>query len=645
MAEVKKFKTESKKILELMINSIYTNKDVFLRELISNASDAIDKYHYLSLQNDKLPINNNHQIMITIDKENRTIMIEDDGIGMSHDELISSLGTIARSGSEEFVKKLASENSDAKEIEIIGRFGVGFYSAFMVASLVEVKTRSLLSEKGYTFTSNGIDEYTIEENNKETSGTMVILHLREKTEDFDYDKYLNDWQIKNLVKKYSDYIRYPINMIMTKTVEVDHHHEEEECECEEHEPVYEEVSEMETLNSMIPLWKKNKNDISEEDYNNFYTDKFYDAYPPLVNILMNVEGKLEYTALLFIPSHAPYNLYSEDYEKGLQLYSKGVFVMDKCKELIPDYLRFVRGLVDSSDLDLNISREVLQKSKVLHDIAQNLEKKILSRLDSLLKEDRDKYEEFFKNYGLHLKFGIYSSYGMKKDELADLLLYKSIKHDKMITLKEYVSEMKEGQNAIYYASAKSASEVNAMPQADLLKKRDYDCLVLSDNVDEFVMNLMQEYDSKPLKSVNQGDLGLLDEEEVKNLDSLQEQKKPFLDAIKNVLGDKVAEVRISKRLSDSPCCLVSSDGLSFEMEKVLSKNPTAEDVHAEKILELNPNHELFKALESLFYTNPIELNDYADLLYNQALLMEGFGVENPVEFSNKMCKLMVKSIK
>ena len=638
MAETIKFKTESKKILELMINSIYTNKDVFLRELISNASDAIDKYHYLSLTGKDLPMKNDYEINIEIDKKHRLLKISDNGIGMTHDELIDSLGTIAKSGSKDFMEKIAKlKNEEVKDIDIIGQFGVGFYSAFMVASEIEVNTRSLLDSKGYKFDSKGEDDYTIEEIDKEDSGTEVILHLRKKTDEFDYDKYLEEWQIKDLVKQYSDYIRYPIKMETTKR--------EKTPDSTDEDPKYEDVKSIETLNSMMPIWKKNKNDVTDAEYNEFYHNKFYDYKDPAMHMLVNIEGKLEYTALLYIPSAAPYDLYSEKYEKGLQLYSKGVFIMDKCKELIPDYLKFVKGLVDSSDLDLNISREMLQKSKVLHEIEENLEKKIVAKLESLKKDDFDKYVEFFKNFGLHLKFGIYESYGLKKDLLKDLIIYSSINEEKMIGFKEYVEKMPKDQEYIYYASGKTKEAILAMPQMDLVKKHGYDVLILNDNVDEFLMNILMDYDGKKFKSINQGDLDILDKDEAKKIEELNETKKPFLEAMKNALASKVSDVRLSKRLTDSACCLVSSDGISFEMEKVLAENPAGSDAKAEKILELNPNHDLFKALEKLYYDSPLEINEYADLLYDQALLMEGFNLDNPVEFSNKMTNLMIKALK
>ncbi len=666
MAEVMQFKTESKRLLELMINSIYSNKEIFIRELISNASDAIDKYHYLSLTEDKLPKKNDYEIILSIDKENKTLTITDNGIGMTHDELINSLGTIAKSGSLEFMEKLKEANKESSDIDIIGQFGVGFYSAFMVAKKIEVRTRSLYDEKGkgYLFTSTGEDTFSIEEIDKEDSGTEITLYLRDNNEEYDYDDFLDTWKIKDLVKRYSDYVRYPIKL--KKIVEVEENDDnaqdasnddnQSNDEKEEDKKKSSKKSkakkkakekqttiEYETLNSMIPIWKRNKNEVEDKDYNEFYKSKFYDAYDPSMHILVNVEGKVNYTTLLFIPSKAPYNLYSEKYEKGLQLYCKGVFIMDKCKELLPDYLRFVKGLVDSSDLDLNISRELLQKSKVLKDIADNVEKKIVSKLEGLMKSDFDQYLEFYKNYGLNLKFGAYEDFGAKKDLLKDLILYNSVNEEKMISFKQYVEKMKEDQKFIYYVSAKNKESVMAMPQMDVIKKHGYDVLILTDDVDEFLIRILGKYDEKEFKSINQGDLDLLDDESNEKIKELNEEKKPLLDAIKEALKDDVKDVILSKRLTDSAVCLVSSDGLSFEMEKVLSAMPNNQGMKAERVLEINPNHPLFNALENIYLNDPTSIKNYADLLYSQALIMEGFSVKDPVEFSNKMCELMIKS--
>ena len=632
MSETKKFKTETKRLLDLMINSIYTNKEIFLRELISNASDAIDKYHYTSLTNDKLEAKD-YEIRITLDKENRTITISDNGIGMTHDELVEHLGTIAKSGSLEFMKKLEEENKS--EVDIIGQFGVGFYSAFMVAKKVLVKTKSPFDDKAYSFISEGTETYKLDEIEKESTGTDITLYLRDNTEEDNYDIYLEQYKIENLVKKYSDYVRYPIKM-MCKRMNPTY---DEEGKFKESVETFEDT----TLNSMIPLWKKNKSEIKDEDLNNFYKDKFSDYEDPMFSMHVNVEGNLTYNALLFIPKKVPYDLYSENYEKGLKLYTKGVFIMDKCKELIPDYLKFVKGLVDSADLSLNISREILQQNKQLSSISKNIEKKIISELAKTMKNDYEKYKEFFKSYGVYLKYGIYENYGEKKDDLKDLLIYKTVNEEDYISLKTYVNHMKDNQKCIYYASASNKEQVLSMPQLDLLKKKGYDCLILSDGVDEFTMSILNKYDDFELKNINQGDLDILDEDEKEELKKQEESNKDFLEAIKKELDGKVTDVILSKRLVDSPVCLTSKDGLSFEMQKVLNAIPNGSDAKAEKVLEINPNHELFNALKKAYDKN--ELTDYVDLLYNQALLMEGFPIENPVEFSNKMCKLMISNLK
>ena len=640
MAEVKEFKTESKRLLDLMINSIYTNKEIFLRELISNASDAIDKYHYLCLKDGKVDAID-HFIQIETNKENRTLTITDNGIGMDYDELVNNLGTIAKSGSKEFIEKMNEGNdSKEKEIEIIGQFGVGFYSAFMVAKELIVETRSMHSDKAYRFTSTGTETYEIEEINKKDVGSKITLFLRDKTDDYDYDKFLDEYEIESLVKKYSDYVKYPIKMEVKEVVN------KKDADGKEIENETEEVTVNKTLNSMVPLWKKAKGDVTEEMLNEFYKSKFYDYLDPMISLQVNTEGMISYNALVFIPTKPPYDLYSEKYEKGLQLYTKGVFIMEKCKELIPDYLRFVRGLVDSSDLSLNISREILQQNKQLEKIASSLEKKILAELNRLKENEFDKYVKFFDAYGLNLKWGVYENYGANKDKLKDLLLYKSINQDNYISLKQYVEQMKEKQEFIYYVSASNKDQVLAMPQMDLIKKQGYDVLILKDNIDEFVMTILKEYDGKQFKSINQGDLDLLSKEEKDELEKVKEEKEPLINKLKEILKDQVKDVVISKRLTSSPVCLVSSDGLSFEMEKVLAQNPVSSDAKADKILEINPNHDLFKAIEKIYNENDeSSLEDYAELLYSQALLMEGFKLKDPVKFSDTMCKLMIKASK
>lgn len=639
MSERKKFKTETKRLLDLMINSIYTNKEIFLRELISNASDAIDKYHYLSLQDEKLVKRNDYKIKIEVNPEERTITISDNGIGMTHDELVNNLGTIASSGSLEFIKKLENnEINKDEEIDIIGQFGVGFYSAFMVAKKVEVSTKSPYSEVAYLFTSKGEDSYVLDEITKEENGTSIKLFLRENTEEEDYDEFMSEWVIKSLVKKYSDYIRYPILM------NCKHSEPLKDSEGNVIEGKYNEYYSEDTLNSMIPLWKKNKSEVSKEDLNTFYKSKFNDHQDPLLATYINVEGMISYSALVFIPSKAPYDLYSEKYEKGLQLYTKGVFIMDKCKDLIPDYLRFAKGLVDSSDLSLNISREMLQQDRQLKKIQTNIEKKIINELESLKQNDFDKYLEFFKNYGVNLKFGIYENYGDKKDLLKDLLIYYTLENsEKPITLKEYKEKMKEGQEYIYFASGSSKEAVLAMPQLDLLKKKGYDVLVLTDSVDEFAIMMLEEYDGVKFKSISQGDLDVLDDEEKQKIEELKETKKPLLDSLKDALEGEVSDVKLSERLVDSPVCLVSGEGISFEMERALSQNPVGNSLKATRILEINPNHELFNAIEKAYEENPETLKNYAKLLLNQALLIEGMPINDPVEFSKLMCELMIKA--
>lgn len=638
MSETKKFKTETKRLLNLMINSIYTNKEIFLRELIANASDAIDKYHYLSLTNDQLEKRNNYQIFLAINKENRTISISDNGIGMTKDELIDHLGTIAKSGSKEFQEKLNHDNvSPEDEREIIGQFGVGFYSSYLIADLVEVETLSPFSNEAYKFTSDGIEQYSLDESTKDSVGTTITLHLRSNDEDNNYDEYLDEFTIRSLVKKYSDFIRYPIMMDCVKS---EPKLDDDGNETDE----YVDIIQTETLNSMIPVWKKNKSDVSQEEINEFYKNKFYDYQDPLNHYQYSVEGNITYTALLFIPKKAPYDLYSEKYEKGLQLYTKGVFIMDKCKELLPDYLRFIKGIVDSSDLSLNISREMLQHDKQLSKIATNLEKKVVKHLQELQNDEPEVYKEFFEALGINIKFGIYNSYGEKNDLLKNLLMYKSLNTDTLISLDDYVREMKEGQKYIYFAAADSKDALLAMPQMDAIKNKDYDVLLLTDDVDEFVLKVLQKYNDFEFKSINQGDLDLLSDEEKENAKKLTEEKQPLLDKITKSLNGKVKQVVISNRLTDSPICLVSGDGISFEMEKTLSSLPNGSDIKAERILELNANHPIFNVLENI-QDDEDKLTDYTNVLLNQALLLEGFKVENPNEFIEKMCKIMIEATK
>ena len=635
MAEEIKFKTETKRLLDLMINSIYTNKDIFLRELISNASDAIDKHHYLTLTNPEVKPND-YEIMVMTNKDDKTITISDNGIGFTYDELKDNLGTIAKSGSKEFVEKLDEKNK--ADVDIIGQFGVGFYSAFIVGKEVEVLTKSPKSDKAYIFRSEGLDSYTIDECQKDTDGTTIIIHLKDDTDDVKYSEYLDEWKVKELVVKYSDYIRYPIKAYVTEW-------EETEEKDDKGNPKQVEVKKLKTLNSMVPLWKKNKSDITDEMLENFYKEKFMYWQAPLMSMQFNVEGLISYNSLLFIPKKSPMNLYSQDFERGLQLYTKGVFILDKCKELIPDYLRFVRGLVDTSDLSLNISREMLQDDRTLKKIASNLEKKILGELANTLKNDRPKYETFYDEYGVSLKYGCYEDYGMNKDKLKDLLLFKTLKEDKYVTLDEYVKAMPEDQKEIYYAAGKDRDSVISLPYLDQLKKKGYDCLICTEAVDEFLFSVLQDYNEKKFKSVNTGDLNLLDEEESKKIDEIKEEKKDLLTAIKEALKDDVSDVVLSKRLTDNAVCLTSKNNVSIEMEKVLEAQNNSYGAKAEKVLEINPNHEVFKAVENAYSKNPTDIKKYAEFLFNNALIVEGLPVKDNQEFAKTMCELFVNANK
>lgn len=629
MKETKKFKTETKRLLDMMINSIYTHKEIFLRELISNASDAIDKRHYLSLT-DTSKAADEYQIVIEADKENRTLTITDNGIGMTKEQLVEHLGTIAKSGSKEFLEKIEQEKTP--DVDIIGQFGVGFYSAFMVAKQIFVDTKSVENGEAHIFSSLGLESYSIESSTKEDYGTKITIELRENTEENNYDTYLEEYQIKELVKKYSDYVRYPIKTWVTKYDEKPEG--EEDKDEEEHTHL-----ELETINSMLPIWKKNKSEVTEEELNNFYKSKFMDYQDPLCHIHVNVEGMLTYNALLFIPKKPIFEMNDRN-ERGLQLYTKGVFILDKCKDLIPEYLRFVKGLVDSADLPLNISREMLQEDHSIKKIASNVEKKILAELGRMVKNEREKYEEFFKDYGLNLKYGLYEQYGAKKESLKDLIILPSINQEKKITFQEYRDAMKEGQKEIYYAVGKDKAAVLNLPQMDLIKKQEYDVLVLTDDVDEFMIQILGEYDGVKFKSINQGDLDLIDEEEAKKIDELKETKKDILEEIKNVLPE-CKDVVFSKRLVDAPCCLTASEGLSFEMEKVLAAQGGNQMAKAERILELNPNHAVFKAMEDCFNSDKESFTKYAKILYAQACLMEGILPTDPKDLSNTLCELIL----
>lgn len=646
MARKKQFKAESKRLLDLMINSIYTHKEIFLRELISNASDAIDKLYYQSLsENDSAVDRSAFKIHLDIDKENRALVISDNGIGMDKEELEENLGTIAKSGSLAFKEGLSEEEKKDEAVDIIGQFGVGFYSAFMVASRVEVLTKKYGSDTAYEWSSDAVDGYTIEEAQKDSCGTTITLYLKDNTDDDNYDEYLQQYEIERLVKKYSDYIRFPIEMMVETQKRVD----EETAEGEEKpaEPKYETVLELKTLNSMIPLWKRNKSEITKEEYNEFYQDKFNDFHEPQRVIHTSVEGAVSFSTLMFIPGKAPYNYYQQDYKKGLQLYSRGVFIMDNAEELIPEHFRFVKGLVDSQDLSLNISREMLQHDRQLKVIANRIEKKIKSELLLMLRNEREEYEKFWNNFGLQIKFGVYNDYGMHKDLLQDLLLFYSSKEEKLVTLDEYVARMEEGQEFIYFMSGDKIENIDQMPTVKKVKDKGYEILYLTDNVDEFALQVLGSFKDKKFKNISQGDLNLDSEEEKKELEKKAEENKDLLGGIKEALGEKVKEVKISSRLVDDPVCLSSDDGMSFEMEKVLSAMPEGNPygMKASRILEINPNHEIFKALQKVYADDANAVKDYAELLYDQALLIEGFPIENPTEFAKKICDFMVKASK
>lgn len=629
----KQFKAESKRLLDMMINSIYTNQEIFLREIISNASDALDKRYYLSLTNPEMKVDKN-DLKITIErhKDTRQLVIEDTGIGMTAEELEKNLGTIARSGSAEFKAQLEKANDNT---DIIGQFGVGFYSAFMVAKRILVETHSATEAQAHSWTSSGEDGYIISDIEKPEIGTRITLDLKDDTDDIKYSDYLEEFKIRDLIKKYSDYVRYPIEMSVTKHTP-DPTDENKTIDTEE----------VETLNSMTPLWKKQKSSITKEEYNEFYKSKFNDWEDPQKVIHYNVEGNVSYTAMLYIPSRTPYNFYYSDYEEGIQLYSHNVFIMDKVKDLIPDYYRFVQGIIDSDDLSLNISRELLQQNRQVQLLSKSIEKKIHSALEDMLKNEREEYEKFFDNFGLNLKYGIYSNYGMNKDKLQDLLLFKSSKDGKYITLKEYTERMPENQKSIYYAVGKSVDEIERMPVSEKLRKKNIEVLYFLDERDEFVSGILGTYADKPFQSVSKGDLDLDSEEEKKALEEKASENKDMLDAMKEDLKDKVTEVRISSRLSESdPVCITAAEGVSLEMEKYMSQDPMngGNGPKASKILEINPDHPIFAKLKEVYKENPDQLKDYADVLFNQAMLIQGLPIDNPVEYARKIADLLVKA--
>ncbi len=620
----REFKTESKKLMDLMINSIYTNKEIFLRELISNASDAIDKLYYKTLSDDNLEFKKeDYFIEIKADKENRTLTISDTGIGMDEKDLEENLGTIAKSGTQEFKEELKASDEVS---EIIGQFGVGFYASFMIAKKVTVLTKKFGSDKAYKWESEGVEGYTITEATKETAGTDIILELKDNTEEENYDEYLEEYTLRNLVERYSNYIRYPIKMLATKsrnTVE------------EGEDPKYEEYQELEVLNSMTPIWKKNKSDLTEEDYNNFYLDQHYGFDKPLTHLHISAEGTVSYRAILYIPGQTPFDYYSKDYEKGLQLYSNGVLIMDKCEALLPDYYSFVKGVVDSEDLSLNISRETLQHNRQLLTIAKNIENKITQELKKMQKDRPEDYEAFYSAFGNQIKLGIYESYGMKKDPLQDLLVFYSSQKEKSVTLKEYVENMKDDQKYIYYATGSSIEQIEKLPQGSALKEKDMEILYLTESIDEFVLKVLQKYDEKEFKSISSEDLGL--KEETKE----EEKNEELFESMKEILGEEVVEVRTSHRLEEDPVCLVSRGDISIEMEKAFLNQPNSMGMTAQKVLEINPNHPIYKKLkESQSEQKEEELKLYTELLYNQARLIEGLPIEDPVAYANSIWKLI-----
>ena len=622
----REFKSESKRLLDLMINSIYTNKEIFLRELISNASDALDKLYYLSLTDNSIKVNQNDlKIMLDYDKDKRTITITDNGCGMNEEELENNLGTIAKSGSLSFKE----ENKNQNDVDIIGQFGVGFYSAFMVSKEVEVYTRKYNEEEGYLWKSSGVDGYTVEKCKKEDIGTKITLYLKDDTDDDKYSDFLSEYRLKNMVKKYSDYIRYPIMM------KVENSRLKEGTDSE-----YETVSEIETLNSRIPLWKKDKSKITTEEYNNFYTDKFYDYEAPLKVIHFSMEGTCSFKSLLFIPSHAPYDLYTKEYKKGLQLYSSGVLIMDKCEELLPDYYSFVKGVVDTDDLSLNISREMLQQDKKLKLIGKNIESKIKKELEVMLKDNFEEYKKFFKTFGMQIKFGVYNNYGIDKDKLKDLLIFYSANKKDFITLKQYVDEMKKDQDSIYYANGETIDKIDLLPQVERVKDKKYDILYLTDYVDEFAIKALMEYEGKKFANVSDESLELDSKKEIEALKKINEDNKTLLDLMKEDIGSNVTEVRFTHRLKSHPVCLTTKGGLSIEMEKVLNAMPTDEHVNASVILEINESHPIAAKLKDLYNSDKEEFKKYSKVLYAQARLIEGLTLDNPTEISNLMCDIM-----
>ena len=635
--EKQQFKAESQRLLDLMINSIYTHKEIFLREIISNASDAIDKLAYTALTDDKVGINRDEfAITITRDPENRTLTVSDNGIGMSKDEMIENLGTIAKSGSLGF-KQAMEKNED---IDIIGQFGVGFYSAFMVASSITVISKKYGEDKAWKWVSDGADGYTIEETEKDAPGTDVIMTLKADTEDEKYSEYLEEYEIRSLIRKYSDYIRYPIKMEVTKSRPVEEPKDENAEGEESKAPKYESYTEMETLNSMVPIWQRDKKDVTEEEYETFYRDKFFDYNKPLRTIHYNVEGNVSFKALLYIPGKAPYDFYTKDYKRGLQLYSSGVLIMDNCEDLLPEHFRFVRGVVDSQDLSLNISREMLQHNRQLTIIARNIEKKIKSELKAMLENDREKYEEFYAAFGRQLKYGTVSDYGAHKEATQDLLLFYSHKEGKLISLKEYVDAMAEGQEKIYFAPGENKERLSKLPQVETLTKKGYDVLLFTEDVDEFVPQTLMTYMEKPFCNVSTEDLGLQTEEEKKQAEEKAEEMKGLLTFVKETLGDRVKEVKLSSELGSHPVCMTPAEGMSFEMEKYMKRANPEFAFPVGRVLELNPEHEAVQAMQKAMTEDPEKAKDYAKLLCCQAQLMAELPLDDPYAYTELVCRLM-----
>ncbi len=621
----KQFKTESKRLLDLMINSVYTHREIFLRELISNAGDAIDKIYYKALTDESLTFNkDDYYIKVTADKENRILKISDTGIGMTKEELDENLGIIAQSGSLTFKK----ENEIKDGYDLIGKFGVGFYSAFMVADMVTVISKALGSNKAYKWESKGIEGYTVEPCEKDGVGTDIILKVKENTDDEKFDEYLEAYRLKSIIKKYSDFIRYPIKMDIAGS------RLKEGSESE-----YEEYTEEQVVNSMVPIWKKNKNELNQEDYENFYSEKRFGFDKPLKHIHISVDGAVSYNAIMFIPERMPYDFYTAEYEKGLELYSSGILIMNKCADLLPDYFSFVKGLVDSEDLSLNISREMLQHDRQLQLIAKNIKAKVKRELENMLKNERDKYEDFYKTFGRQLKYGVYSDFGSNKDVLQDLLMFYSSKEKKLVTLDEYVSQMPEEQKYIYYAAGESIERIEKLPQTELVADKGYEILYFTDDVDEFAIKMLTTYKDKEFKSVSSSDLGIETEENDNTSGDAQDNKELF-NKMKNILADKVTDVRASKRLKNHPVCLANEGEVSIEMEKILNSMPNSQNIKANKVLEINISHEVFQSLKEAFENDQDKLNLYTSLLYNQALLIDGLPINDPVEFTNNICKIM-----